>query len=323
VGKQPLPHVGDPAGLARAAAELEAVARTVRGGAPEIPFVSCVTGAPVTAADLADGSHWVRHVTATVRFNDAVKTLFDGQPRILLEVGPGTVLTGVVRPHPERAPTQPVVSSLVRAMGEPERAALLKAVAQIWLAGRPVDWTAMRGEEVRRRIALPTYPFERRRFWIDAPGTAPREEQVQVAVEAAEPQKTMHPRPNLQNDYVAARNENETAIVDIWQELFGIAPIGVYDNFFELGGHSLLGTQVVSRVRTTLQVDVPVRVLFEGPTIADLAMAVESSAAGAGPMEAIQRADRGDDAADLLARLDELSEEEMEALLGELSGDDA
>jgi acyl transferase domain-containing protein len=324
VGKQPLPHVADPEGLARVAAEFEAVARTVRGREPETPFLSTVTGARATAADLADGTYWVRHLTSTVRFNDAVKNLFDGSPRVLLEVGPGTVLTGVVRPHPDRAAVQPVVSSLVRAFGESERAALLKAVAQIWLAGLPVDWAALRGEDVRRRIALPTYPFERRRFWIEPAGAPPREDDTPAEqAQAAESAKSMHPRPNLQNEYVAPRNERETAIVDIWQELFGIEPIGVYDNFFELGGHSLLGTQVVSRVRTALEVDVPVRVLFEGPTIADLAMAVETNASGSGPMEAIQRADRGDDAADLLARLDELSEEEMEALLGELSADDA
>jgi hypothetical protein len=121
-------------------------------------------------------------------------------------------------------------------------------------------------------------------------------------------------------EYVEPREDSERAIVAIWEELFGISPIGVYDNFFELGGHSLLGTQVVSRVRSVLEVELPVRVLFEGPTVAEMAEAVaRGEGAGAGPVEAIQRADRGEDANDLLARIDDLSEEEMEALLAQLS----
>jgi acyl carrier protein len=76
-----------------------------------------------------------------------------------------------------------------------------------------------------------------------------------------------HARSNLSNAYVAPRNALEQQIVDIWQTLLGIEPVGIHDNFFELGGHSLLAIQVISRLRKTFQVEVPIRSLFETPTV--------------------------------------------------------
>jgi amino acid adenylation domain-containing protein len=78
-------------------------------------------------------------------------------------------------------------------------------------------------------------------------------------------------RPDLGVGYVAARNEDEAALVKIWQEVLGLEQVGVEDNFFDLGGHSLLATQVISRVREALDAELPLRVFFETPTIASLA----------------------------------------------------
>ncbi|MDB4951687.1 MAG: Polyketide synthase type [Gemmatimonadetes bacterium] len=320
VFRQPVFHALRASAAGEVAAAFAEVARSVPRGKPAIPTLSGVTGTWLTAADLADPAYWERQTTGTIRFGAGLRELYADPARILLEVGPAALLTGVVRTSPEHPAEQPVVPSLMRGFGEPERAALLRAVAALWVSGRSVDWKALQGGEPRRRIALPTYPFERRHYSIGAAGRPTEEQEAAAALAAAEPAApTMHARPNLQNDYVAPRDEPETAITGIWQELFGIEPIGVYDNFFELGGHSLMGTQVMSRVRVALGADVPVRVLFEGPTVAQLAAAIAAGAGAGGAVQAIQRADAGEDAADLLARLDDLSEEEMEALLAELS----
>ncbi len=85
------------------------------------------------------------------------------------------------------------------------------------------------------------------------------------------PQKgTGFPRPKLQTPYVAPRNDLEQAIVQVWQKVLGIEPVGVYDDFFELGGHSLLATQLITRVRDVYHVELPLRKLFEKPTVAGL-----------------------------------------------------
>lgn len=84
-----------------------------------------------------------------------------------------------------------------------------------------------------------------------------------------------HSRPDLLNPFIAPRNEIESEVAQIWQELLGLKEIGVADNFFELGGHSLLGTQVMSQFYKKWQIQVPLRKLFDFPTIEGLAKIIE------------------------------------------------
>ncbi|MCC6858462.1 MAG: amino acid adenylation domain-containing protein [Bryobacterales bacterium] len=93
-------------------------------------------------------------------------------------------------------------------------------------------------------------------------------------------------RPALATGFVAPRNETEESIAAEWRRVLGIEQIGVEDNFFELGGHSLLGTQLVSRLRDKFQVDLPLRRLFETPTVGGLAALVEEVRGGSGKTQA-------------------------------------
>ncbi|MEW6736478.1 MAG: phosphopantetheine-binding protein [Acidobacteriota bacterium] len=81
-------------------------------------------------------------------------------------------------------------------------------------------------------------------------------------------------RPISSNNYVAPRSLDEKILATIWSEILNLEQIGVYDNFFELGGHSLLATQLVSRIRERFHVNLPLRSLFEDPTIAGLSIAI-------------------------------------------------
>jgi acyl transferase domain-containing protein/acyl carrier protein len=124
-----------------------------------------------------------------------------------------------------------------------------------------------------------------------------------------------YPRPNLQNSYVAPRNELEEAIALIWGKLLGIAEIGIHDNFFDLGGDSLLATQVVAQLRQSLQVEVSLREFFQRPTIADVALAL--AAGEKTSSNPIMRVDRGN-SSEVLAQVDRLSDRDVEGLLQEL-----
>jgi NAD(P)-dependent dehydrogenase (short-subunit alcohol dehydrogenase family) len=88
---------------------------------------------------------------------------------------------------------------------------------------------------------------------------------------------SQHPRPPLTTAYAKAQKGVEQTIVGIWQELFGIMPIGIYDDFFELGGHSLLAIQLSSRLSEAFALDLPVRAIFDAPTAAQLARVIEQA----------------------------------------------
>ncbi len=89
-------------------------------------------------------------------------------------------------------------------------------------------------------------------------------------------------RPELDRAFVAPRTPTEVLLAEIWTQLLDIDRVGIHDNFFDLGGHSLLATQLVSRARETFQIEIPLRRLFETPTVAGLAEAIEA-ARQAGP----------------------------------------
>jgi acyl carrier protein len=111
----------------------------------------------------------------------------------------------------------------------------------------------------------------RLRKWI-------RLEPLQTAARRTEEARmTLYPRPSLSVAYLAPRNPSEQRVVEIWEELLGVAPVGVADDFFELGGDSLLATLVVSRLRESLQLEIPLRDLFERATVAELVASIEAS----------------------------------------------
>ncbi len=150
-----------------ALAPFEAAARRARLAPPEIPFLSNVTGTWITPQQAVDPAYWASQLRRPVRFADAIAELASDPARILLEVGPGTTLASLAR---QQAGTEaPIVASLAhpRAAVEDE-VALLEAAGRLWCEGADIDWTAFHAGSGRRRVPLPTYPFQRERFWIDA-----------------------------------------------------------------------------------------------------------------------------------------------------------
>ncbi|HEX8117680.1 MAG TPA: acyltransferase domain-containing protein, partial [Pyrinomonadaceae bacterium] len=144
--------------------------------APRVPFVSNVTGTWITAAEATDPNYWARHLAGTVRFAEGVRTLKESDA-VLLEVGPGQTLSALARQQLQGDAKQSVLSTL-RAPRESraDLEFLLASVGRLWLAGVKVDWNGFRAAESRRRVPLPTYPFERERYWI-----GPREAQAVTA----------------------------------------------------------------------------------------------------------------------------------------------
>jgi acyl transferase domain-containing protein/acyl carrier protein len=124
-----------------------------------------------------------------------------------------------------------------------------------------------------------------------------RNQSIASQTQEALPRSVQHARTGLNTPYVAPSTEAEEILVEIWEPLLGVEPIGVKDSFFDLGGHSLLAIQVVSRIQDAFDIAFPLDFFFDAPTIAKLAQVVEEM---------------------LIAELDELSEEEAQRLAKEL-----
>ncbi|HVR98965.1 MAG TPA: SDR family NAD(P)-dependent oxidoreductase, partial [Thermoanaerobaculia bacterium] len=140
------------------------VARVHRA-TPRLPWVSNLTGTWITPEDATDPGYWSRHLRGAVRFADGVRTLLADSDRVLLEVGPGHTLATLAR---QAGPGRTIVSSLRHPRDpQPDSALILRALGRLWLSGVVVDWTGFWSGERRRRVPLPTYPFERQRYWLE------------------------------------------------------------------------------------------------------------------------------------------------------------
>jgi acyl transferase domain-containing protein len=280
-----------------AVAPLVAAAARVELQPPTLRYISNVTGTWITPSEAADPAYYGRHLRMAVRFGPGLAQILHDEPdAIMLEVGPGQTLTTLARAGGLALPaararalaTMPPAKSKPASdpvAGVPPMAMTLAA---LWTQGAELDVAALFAGQARRRVPLPTYPFERQRYWIE-PGA-----QRMAALHTGEPPDpstagstgtgsgappasalTRHPRPHLHAAYAAPDNEVEHQLCEIWQELLGIEPIGVHDNFMELGGHSLLGARMAARLRTSFGVELPLPVMFESPTVAELAIAIE------------------------------------------------
>ncbi|MEB3358051.1 MAG: amino acid adenylation domain-containing protein [Synechococcales bacterium] len=135
---------------------------------PQIPYLSNLTGTWITTPQATDPDYWVQHLRQPVRFAQGVTQLCQATTgkQILLEVGPGRTLSTLAKRNG-------VEQSIVASMRHPQETksdqqVLLSALGKLWLEGATVDWFAFYGEEHRHRVPLPTYPFERQRYWLDA-----------------------------------------------------------------------------------------------------------------------------------------------------------
>ncbi|MFC8906660.1 type I polyketide synthase, partial [Micromonospora sp. NPDC057140] len=155
--------------------DLAAVAGRLRWQAPTVPMISTVTGAPVGADELGDPGYWARHARDAVRFADAVAALREQGTTAYVEIGPDGVLTaltqGVLAEGAPAGGRAPLVTPTLR-RDRPEPAALLRAAAALHTHGVSPDWPALYAGTGAQRVDLPTYVFDRQRYWPEPPAWA-------------------------------------------------------------------------------------------------------------------------------------------------------
>ncbi|WP_150256166.1 type I polyketide synthase [Nocardiopsis deserti] len=148
-------------------AEFREVVQSLTFREPTVPIVSNVTGGLAEAARITSPEYWVEHVRSPVLFHDGVRALADAGADTFLELGPDATLTALAKEGLNGRGHHVFVPTLQRR--RPENQTFTSALGQLHTTGTHIDWTPVHPAEPARHVDLPTYPFQRRRYWLDAP----------------------------------------------------------------------------------------------------------------------------------------------------------
>jgi len=269
-----------------------------------LPFVSARDGQPHRGPDLT-GSHWLVCLQQPGDWLKAVGHLRQRQVDACLEIGTDSLTRTVAG---QLAGSDPPVLELASAsLPGTETAAVLPALGALYARGADFAWAQLPLAS-GRCVRLPGYPWQRQHLWTASQPwlalTAPEASQpfqagaeetafsqvtpspspstpAAIPPEAQQPSALnrphRRPRPGLNSPYVAPRTDLERMLAAAWSELLGVDGIGIHDSFLELGGHSLLAAQAMSQIGQQFQVALPLRELFQTPSIAGLAALIETA----------------------------------------------
>ena len=266
-------------------APLEKLLARTALSAPRLPYVSCVSGTWITQAEATSPRYWARHARETVRFADGVAVLAAGDAApILLEVGPGNVTTTLALQTLAGSGAAVVTSLQDAARESSDRDCVLEALGRLWTLGAQPRWEALH-EGARRRVPLPTYPFERKRFWIEAPVRSAASALVAGAAAPAASAREAAAAADTPAPAAGGRlGAMSAAIAAILEQLSGNAPVSLSagTTFLEMGYDSLFLTQLAQKIQGQLRVPLTFRQLLrEYPSIPALAAFLAERTAGA------------------------------------------
>jgi malonyl CoA-acyl carrier protein transacylase len=233
---------------------LRAHLRPLRLSSPSIPYVSCVSGDWIRDDEATSPDYWARHAREPVRFSDGILKLAEISA-MLLEVGPGAALSTLAAQSTRGTGVAVVTSMQDAARERSDRETILDAAGRLWINGAVLNWTAMHGVP-RTRVPLPSYPFERKRHWIDAP--------VRTTA-AASPPILIQDNSTMEQPPVDNRiSDVSAAIAAIFEELSGETPAAAdaQTTFLEMGYDSLFLTQVAQKIQSQMKVKITFRQLL-------------------------------------------------------------
>ncbi len=232
--------------------DFETVLRDITLHVPKKAFISNLTGQKITDEEAIDVMYWIKHLRETVDFNQGIREV-GRYADVLLEIGPGQTLTRLTM----RTLTKKDCLSI------PSFPSIIDAVAQLWMHGVPVDVSALFDKKVAyRRVALPTYPFEKKSYFVYSKA------QKQTQTTASNTQPPAKPSTNnVAVNHLSSVQDVEALLMTAWKDVLGSVPKDTLCHFSDLGGHSLLAVQLVSRMADIFNVQLPVSWVLTHPSI--------------------------------------------------------
>ncbi len=256
--------------------------RQVALSAPRIPMVSTLTGKWMTDADATDPDYWARHLRDPVLFSSALRTALARHNAVFLEIGPRGSLSTLARQHLVADGRPPVAVQSLADNTQSEAAQWGLALGRLWTLGHEPLETAVSSPLGRRRVRLPTYPFQRKRLWLEAPASVERSSANSLATGSETP--ALRPAADLSFSHSSTSSgsivmQSDSATVNLvsrrsqfdarLRELFGdvtgtdFAAAAGTSSFLELGLDSLSLTQAAQQVKKHFKVSLTFRQLME------------------------------------------------------------
>jgi amino acid adenylation domain-containing protein len=251
--------------------------RRVRLKSPRIPYVSTVTGTWISADQATDPEYWGSHLRQPVLFSKAICELAQTPGRVFLEVGPGATLSTLVRQILPPSADFSVVSSLPPGASPSDAASLQAALGALWLAGVQPRWADVHRPGIRRRVSLPTYPFEKSRFWMESTKETeiPSDPEVPALAGHKGPLHQVSGEFKIEHQILPSagigasimdRNQRiRQALSQILEELSGmdVSQIEANTTFLDMGFDSLFLTQVTQAIQGKFGLKVTFRQLLD------------------------------------------------------------
>lgn len=249
------------------------------------PFISSLTGTWITDDQAIDPNYWAAQLRNAVRFSYGVIELQRKNNPVFIELGPGRALSTLASQHRNDAVSQTVITTLTQPAekeNNEDDKNILTAVGKLWVAGFKINWNNFHNGKKRRRLHLPSYKFDRKSYWIDAPGngqnkTNKQTGQIQNRLEAAlnKPKfkKVVQEKTMTRKEYIVL------ILKEILEELSGIKKESLVESktFLELGFDSLFMTQVSLAFQKKFEVKITLRQLIDTfPTISAIAEYIDS-----------------------------------------------
>lgn len=286
---------------------------------PQIPYMSCLTGDWIQAEQATNPTYWAQQLRSPVQFGKMVRGVLSTPEVVLLEVGPGTTLTQLA--SAQRLTSLPYATASLRHPDDPrpDFECLLSAVGRLWQAKVPLDWNKVLGVAQPQRVSLPTYPFQRKRHWIDrgraiGPGSLDDDSPDAANSVATKASEAASASADSGAPSAFPGTPREEAVAKIWKTYLGCQEISLDADFESLGGHSLVAAQILPLLRE-LSPRLKVSDIFAAPTIRKLAALMDARDSGGALPEVDLAADVVLDPAIRAAGLEPVRDGPMSAVL--------
>lgn len=244
---------------------------------PKVKFISNITGKYITDEEAVSSEYWCNHMLKTVQFAKGIKTILaDNEEDIFVEAGIGNTLSTFVLQDSVNLVKKVVAVTKTYYEKVSDIEKVYRAIARLWVLGVEVDWQKFFGDKKHKKISVPTYPFEKKSYWIEGNIKKLSSMILNNYVDIdnkneAKANRMELNREDIKSLYKSPVTPTQDKVLEIFKDTLGYDNLGVEDNFFEIGGNSLLAINVNFQVVKKFNVEIPLELFYNEPTVTFIA----------------------------------------------------